>query len=77
MTMTLTNEEIKMLEELNIGMDRGEINFVIYRIAVGDEIMEQLGLKNGQNISDSIYTRILELKIAECRAKIVISKAKE
>jgi len=79
--MTLTKEEIKILAELERGMDSGEIKFVIWRgdnrVAVRNEVMEELGLKHGQGISDVIFERILKLHLAIAQTEVAIDKAKQ
>ena len=72
-TMTLTDEEIKLLAQLEHQMDTGEQPFVVYhghRIAVSKTHMKRFKLRQAQSINDAIHMALLEANIEECRARM-------
>lgn len=71
--MELTNEEIKLLAEGERKMDAGEIAFVRLagnRASVSPDVMQELGLQQGQTINNTIFLAILEANIANCKARM-------
>ena len=76
----LTDEQIRMLAEVEQKMDSGEMPWVLWRgqrIAQTPYVMEYLGLKLGQTICDAIFVRVLELKIEECQEGIARQATEE
>ncbi len=76
--MRFTTEQIKDLAAEERRMDSGVSMFVItngQRRSVRKEVMEELGLVNGQTASSTIVIRISELELAMIRSEIAIDKA--
>lgn len=68
-----TAEQIRMLAEVERMMDRGEMPFVIWRglrSSVLPEVMIELGLEQGQTVTDILYDAILAASIRLCEREI-------
>lgn len=66
-------EKIKLLAEQERQMDNGQQPYVMLnsnRIAVQPETMEALGLKQGQTISNTIFSELLKHDLEICRKAI-------
>lgn len=69
--------EIKMLAQLERQMDAGEVFFVLLdgeRVAVSNEVAEELGLERGQTINRTIFAAILRAQIAQIEAQIALDE---
>lgn len=75
----LTDEELKMLAEAERKMDSGEHKFVRdpsgHRLIVDAEVMRDLGLVNGQSVSRTLVTEIMERHLAKMQAQIALNNA--
>lgn len=68
-----SDEQIKMLAELERDMDSGKIKYVVrdgQRVSVLDEVMEKLGLENGQTISNALFHAMTLANIEMCQKKM-------
>jgi hypothetical protein len=77
-SFSFTIEQLRLLAEAERLMDEGKMPFVILRgerVSVQPEVMEELGLKQGQTINLSIFLAICEQFTALCQASIAIQKA--
>ena len=75
--MNLTTEQIGHLAQLERRMDSGEQPFVLLneeRIAVHVDVMTELGLDQGQTISQPIFVAILQAQLAHCQAQLEMKK---
>lgn len=80
MDIEFSTEEIRMLAKAERDMDSGDVKFVMYRggrTMVFPEVMDELGLENGQTISDVIFGAILQSSIAHLEAKIALDNAQK
>ncbi len=77
--LKLTIGEIRMLAEQERRMDSGEQPYVFdknrNRWSVRSEVMEELGLESGQQVSDPIITAIVEANLAVCQTMVALEKA--
>ncbi len=79
MTHKLTNEEIRMLAQVERQMDAGEVLFVVCaggRLIVQPLVMEELGLETGQTVSDTLVLAIMEARLASLRADVALAGTK-
>ena len=78
-------EMLRMVAECDRMMDEGTIPFVMAngpsgrmeRLAVTTEVMEELGLKQGQTVSTVIMNAIFEETLKQLKAKIEAAKDEE
>ena len=73
--MTFSPQEIRDLAEAERMMDSGEIGFVHApggRMMVSNLIMEELGLKQGQTVCNSICSAIMEASLSSLKAEIAL-----
>lgn len=73
----LTVEQIRMLAELERGMDAGKVPFVIYRdgrAAMDNECLTHFGLTQGQTVNDEIWRAIQEWNLERCQREIALRK---
>lgn len=78
MNHNFTIEDIAMLAKVERDMDAGRQPFVVnhcHRLAVRQEIMDELGLEHGQTITDVIAIAICEANIRSIRAQIEMRAA--
>ena len=76
--MKLSVEQVRDLAKCERMMDSGECPFVNGpggRLMVSPEVMDELGLMNGQTISVDIMGAILEAQLASLQARIALDKA--
>jgi hypothetical protein len=76
--MTFSNEQIRMLAEAERKMDAGETPWVRLgneRVMVSALVMEELGLEQGQTITDEIFRAILRANIAALEIEIAARNA--
>lgn len=67
-----TDEEIKMLAQLERDMDSGKQPFVIcggHRTAIMPEMLHKFGLVSGQSVSDFLMMQILEAQLSTVTQK--------
>ena len=79
MTHKLTTEELHMLAEAERQMDAGEIPFVVWganRMIVRPIVMDELRLKTGQTVSDTLAGAIMEAHLAAIQADVALAGAK-
>jgi len=73
--MDFSVEETKALAKLERDMDSGAMPYVMFnwsRMAVTPDIMEELGLEQGQTINQAIMMSIMQAALAACQAKIAM-----
>ncbi|MEM6623891.1 MAG: hypothetical protein AAF674_16815 [Pseudomonadota bacterium] len=76
--MKLNNEQIRLLAQAERMMDEGTLPFVIYRddrMPVAPDIMEELGLEQGQTVNSVIKHAILLASLAATQAELALKKA--
>ena len=74
-TRKLKIDEVRMLAEVERGMDSGEILFVVSegnRMAVEPEIMKILGLVSGQTVSRMMALSIMETRLERLQEEITL-----
>jgi hypothetical protein len=77
--VNLSSNDIRMIAEAERMMDGGH-PFVMLdgqRVMCRQEVMDELGLKQGQTINGVIFEAILRQNLAHCQAQIAIKKAQE
>ena len=80
MTEFFSHDEIKMLEEIEHLMDRGQLPFVMFegrRVAVNRPCTEAFDLEQGQSINSVIFVEILHWQVRTLRAQIEEQKFNE
>ena len=73
-------EDVRLLAQLHRDMDAGKIFYVMLegeRIAVDDQIADELGLEKGQTICRLIFQEIMKANLASIEAQIAIHGAAE
>jgi hypothetical protein len=78
MSYEFSDEDISMLAEVERRMDAGDTPYVILngeRVAMFQDVMDDLGLKKGQTITRVIFHHILLKNLAKCEAQLVILNA--
>lgn len=72
-TMSLTNEEMRMLAKLERQMDVGQQSFVVTaagdRFAFSKELLARCGIMSGQTVSHHMLTTLMQLNLDELTGK--------
>ena len=75
--LEITPEMIREIAALERRMDAGEQPFVKLgdeRMAVMQEVMEELGLESGQTVPRFLFNKILEASIGVCKSQIAMKE---
>lgn len=78
--MNLTQEEVRMLAQIERDMDSGKQLFVLLngeRLAMLPEVVEFFALEQGQTISNGMYYEILKKIGSICEEKIALQEKAE
>jgi hypothetical protein len=76
--MNFTNEQIRMLAEVDRDMDSGKQPFVRdskgFRFAFPSEVMQQCGVESGQTACESVIIALMQANLAMAQSRILLEK---
>lgn len=76
--MNFTNEQIRMLAEIDRDMDSGKQPFVLdskgFRFPFPADVMEQCGVESGQTACESVIIALMQANLAMVQSRVLLEK---
>ena len=78
--MNITDEQMKMLAQLERDMDSGKQPYVVHqgeRLAFRKGLLDECGLESGQSVSSAILLELMKRSLAHVEVELALKKARE